>query len=129
MPAITGADHVAITVTDLEVSATFYARLLGAEPIATLDDGAFVRKLFDLGGGAHLGLTQHERGSGQPFDPTTPGLDHLGMAVADRGELEAWQHHLSDLDIKHGGIVSADYGLVLSFTDPDGIALELFVAA
>lgn len=51
------------------------------------------------------------------------------MAVADRDELEAWQHHLNDLGIAHGDIVIADYGAVLSFTDPDGIALELFVAA
>lgn len=129
VPAITGVDHLALTVTDLEVSVPFYTRLLGADPITTLDDGPFMRRLFELGGGAHLGLTQHDHGSGRSFDPTTPGLDHLGLAVHDRTELEAWRRHLDDLGLTHGGIVSADYGLVLSFADPDGIALEFFVAA
>ncbi len=129
MPELTGVDHVALTVTELSTSVAFYSRLFGAEPIATLDDGPFVRTLFDLGGGAHLGLTQHDQGSGQPFRPTTPGLDHLSLAVSDEAGLDTWRRHLDELGVSHSGIVSADYGQVLSCEDPDGIALEFFVPA
>jgi hypothetical protein len=33
---------------------------------------------------------------------------------------------LGELGVQHGGIVTAPYGLGLSFRDPDGIALEFF---
>ncbi len=128
-PRITGVDHVAVTVTDLDASVEFYAALLGAEPVATMDDGPFLRRLFALPGGVNLGLTQHDQGSGQPFAAATPGLDHLGLRVADRAELEAWSRHLDDLGVAHGGLQDAPYGTALSFVDPDGVALEFFVPA
>lgn len=129
MPQITGMDHVAITVRDLDASVDFYQRLLGAPPAASIEDDGLRRRLFDLPGGIHLGLTQHERGHEGPFDPLRPGLDHLGLQVASREELERWAEHLDALGIAHDGLVDADYGTALSLKDPDGTALELFVAA
>lgn len=37
-----------------------------------------------------MGLTQHDSGSGKPFDAMAPGLDHIGFRVAMRAELKAW---------------------------------------
>lgn len=129
MPDLARIDHLALTVTDLAVSLAFYEDVLGLRPDATLDDGPFVRRLLPIPGGMHLGLTQHDRGSGQPFDPTTPGLDHLAFACRSRDELASWAEHLDTRGVGHSGVQDAAYGSALSFTDPDGNALELFVPA
>ena len=128
VPTISGVDHVALTVTDLEVSVPFYAALWGLEPAAAMDDGPFRRQVFALPGGTNLGLTEHDRPEAG-FDPAKAGLDHVGFTVADRDELTAWMKHLDALGVVHSGPVEADYGVAVSFADPDGIALELFVGA
>lgn len=129
MPTITGLDHVALTVTDLGASLAFYEEVLGLVPDGEMADGPFVRRTLPLPGGIHLGLTQHHDGSGRPFDPTTPGLDHLALACESREELVAWAQHLDALGVSHGGVQDASYGSALSFGDPDGNALELFASA
>lgn len=128
-PSISGVDHIAVTVRDIDVSVAFYAALLGSDPVASMADGPFQRRILALPGGVNLGLTQHDRGSGKPFEASTPGLDHLGLGVADRAELQTWVRHLDELGVAHSGIVEAAYGTALSFVDPDGVALDLFVPA
>lgn len=128
VPTITGFDHVALTVIDLEVSVPWYTALWGSAPVATMHDGPFRRAVFGLAGGTNLGLTQHDR-SGAGFDAAAVGLDHVGFAVADRSELDAWMTHLQGLGVEHSSPVEADYGVAVSFADPDGNALELFVSA
>ena len=129
MPALSRIDHIALTVTDLAVSLAFYEDVLSLRADATLDDGPFLRRLLPIPGGLHLGLTQHDRGSGLPFDPTTPGLDHLAFACHSRDELVSWAEHLDTLGVQHSGVQDATYGSALSFTDPDGNALEIFFPA
>jgi catechol-2,3-dioxygenase len=129
VPHFSGIHHVAVTVSDLAASAAFYERVLGFPPAAGIDDEHLHRRLFTLPDGVNLGLTQHDRPTGERFSPFRPGLDHLGLAVADRTELEAWAAHLDALGIPHSGLVDADYGTALSFTDPDGTALEFFAPA
>ncbi len=94
-----------------------------------MSDGPFTRRVFALPSGQGLGLTQHEAGSKSLFDPTNAGLDHVGLACADREQLMAWAAHLDRLGIAHSGVRDADYGSALSFTDPDGNALEFFAGA
>jgi catechol 2,3-dioxygenase-like lactoylglutathione lyase family enzyme len=123
MPAIT---HVAVTVTDVDVSREWYRRILGAEPVIDEDTGPFHHVVFALGD-TLFGLHGFpELSDTSPFDERRPGLDHLAFGCANRGELEAWAGHLDGLGVKHGGIVDAPYGSGLSFRDPDNIALELF---
>jgi catechol 2,3-dioxygenase-like lactoylglutathione lyase family enzyme len=123
MPAIT---HVAVTVTDLAASESWYTKLLGVEPVLAEDTGPFHHVVFQLGGtlfGLHAfpKLTTQE-----PFDERRPGLDHIAFGVASRDELVEWEARLDALDIAHGGIVDAHYGSGLSFRDLDNIALEIF---
>ena len=94
-----------------------------------MTDGPFTRRVFALPGGQGLGLTQHGTGSGACFDPTTPGLDHVGLACADRDRVVARAAHLDQVEVGHSGVQDADYGSALSLTDPDGNALEFFASA
>ena len=129
MPHITGIDHLALTVTDIRASLEFYETVLGIESDGKMTDGPFVRRLLPLPDGSHLGLTQHEVASGASFDPTSPGLDHVGFACECRNDLLEWANHLEKLGVHHSGVQDAEYGSALSFKDPDGNALEFFVAA
>ena len=128
VPTISGIDHIALTVRDLTVSVAFYESVLSAEQMGTMTDGAFKRCVLGLPGSTHLGLTQHDTSGGHDFDPTSPGLDHLGFACESREMVTQWAQHLDDLGIGHSGVQDADYGSALSFRDPDGNALEFFAS-
>lgn len=128
MPTFPAIHHLALSVTDLQVSEPWYTRLIGAEPAMTLSDGPFHRRVFALPSGQLLGLTRHDDvDAAETFAPNRPGMDHVGFDVADRAELEQWREHLDGIGVAHSGIVEAEYGLALSFKDPDGNALEFFV--
>ena len=123
-PAIT---HVAVTVTDLADSVSWYRKLFGSEPVLDEDTGPFRHVVFAIGGGMLFGLHHFPDGRPEPgFDERRTGLDHVAFACADRAELVAWEGRLDALGIKHGGVVDAHYGSGLSFRDPDNIAFEFF---
>jgi glyoxylase I family protein len=44
--------------------------------------------------------------------------------VAGEAELEAWRLRLDELGIEHSPVRDYGYGLAITFSDPDGIALE-----
>lgn len=129
MPSFTGINHVALTVSDVQSSIGFYQRVLAIQSDGEMSDGPFVRRLLPLPDGSHLGLTQHDDGTGGTFDPTSPGLDHLGFACSSRDELVKWAAHLGGLGVDHSDVQDAEYGSALSFKDPDGNALEFFASA
>ncbi|MEQ3548896.1 VOC family protein [Pseudonocardia nematodicida] len=130
MPTFPAIHHLALSVTDLDVSEPWYTRLIGDEPAMTMTDGPFRRRVFALPSGQLLGLTRHDAvDAGAAFDASAPGMDHVGFGVSDRAELEQWRDHLDGIGVAHSGIVEADYGDALSFQDPDGNALEFFVLA
>jgi len=130
--------HVALTVTDLETSRTWYRRLLNADPVLDEDVPAvpghhkgFHHTIFVLPSGVVVALHAHP-GAGPDthgahrFDELRPGLDHIGFSCSDRAELERLRAHLDDLGIHHGGIADDALGHGLSFRDPDNIALEFW---
>ena len=123
-PAVT---HIAVTVSDLDVSVPWYARLFGGDAVMDEDTGPFRHVVFAIGGGQLFGLHQFPDGDAAvEFSPRRAGLDHTAFSCADRAELQRWADRLAALGIKHDGIVDAHYGSGLSFKDPDGIPLEFF---
>lgn len=128
MPTFSGIHHVALTVSDLTVSVPFYEKLWGAPPAATLAGESFNRRVFRPAPGLTIGLTQHDEQLTGPFDPTRAGLDHVGFGCADRSAIVEWAAHLEEVGIAHSDIVDSDYGVALSFKDPDNIALEFYVS-
>ncbi|MGA3216860.1 MAG: VOC family protein [Acidimicrobiales bacterium] len=118
--------HVAVTVTELDRSRSWYLRLFGADPVLDEDTGPYHHVVWLLDG-TLFGIHQHVRSaSAEPFDESRPGLDHVAFGCANRAELEQWETRLNSLGIAHGGVIDAPYGSGLSFRDPDNIALEFF---
>jgi glyoxylase I family protein len=125
-PTSKGVSHVALTVTDIDRSKEWYGRVLGwAELIANDEDGTSA-SVGILPDGLVLAFHAFESGSGDEFDPLRTGLDHLAFGVEGAADLDEWAEHLGDLGVTFSPRVDAPYGHVLSFKDPDGIALELF---
>lgn len=121
--------HVAVTVTDLARSTAWYAALFDSEPVLDEDEstGGFHHTVFALGAGHLFGLHTHPGDRpADAFDARRPGLDHIAFACPDRAELARQAARLDRLGVAHGGVVDAHYGSGVSFTDPDGVALEFF---
>jgi catechol 2,3-dioxygenase-like lactoylglutathione lyase family enzyme len=128
MTAFPPLTHVAITVRDLSVSAPWYGRLFGADPVLDEDtDPNFHHTVYLLDNGTLFGLHQHTTAAPpESFSEFRVGLDHVSFGCASRDELEKWANRLDELGIAHGGLKDAAYGSGVSFRDPDGIALEFF---
>ena len=124
-----GLHHVVLTVTDIDRSAEFYARILQLKH-GTNEEHDW-RYLTD--GVVHF-LVQRAPNlpiSGDRFDENRGGLDQLAFAVPSRAELEATLASLQELGVKTAGIEfdpdgGAEY---VAFRDPDNIQVEVYVAA
>ncbi|MGO9560132.1 MAG: VOC family protein [Acidimicrobiales bacterium] len=128
MPEFTGVSHIGLTISDVERSKAWYSDVLGWQMLQEGTDEHGIHFAFGfLPGSVGLGLRQHPEGSGDAFAPERIGLDHASFAVASREELDGWASHLAEKGAVYSEIVEAPYGHVLSFKDPDGIALEAFV--
>ena len=124
MVAFAGVSHVALTVTDLDVSQRFYTRVLDFVPV--LDVG-YGRICMHPASGFTLGLMRHEGAAGERFTELNTGLDHLGFAASSRSELEDWERRFDELGVSYTPIRDMEMGSHLNFRDPDGIALEFDV--
>ena len=127
MPEFLTIAHVSLTVSDLDRSIPWYERVFDAKLVLAEESGPFRRAVLVVAGQALVGLQEFpDPADTLPFNERRVGLDHLAFACSSRGELEAWKARLDELGIVNGGVVDAGYGSVLSFRDPDNIALEFF---
>lgn len=133
----TGLHHVRLTVTDIERSRAFYRDLLGFQVVAESPgspaDPAIRADPYQLYGGCVftangmlLGL-RPVADAGDQFVSERVGLDHLSFTVGSRADLEGAAERLAAEGVTHGEITDlAAFGIaILSFSDPDGIHLEL----
>ncbi|OJY53566.1 VOC family protein [Pseudonocardia sp. 73-21] len=133
-PPTTGVHHFSPTVSDVEVSAEWYARVFGLERLPGVaphhgdEDGGYAVLLLDRATGLLIGLHHHEGHHGGSFDERRSGLDHIAWGVRDRADLDIWAEWLDQLAVQHSGVIDKDarnYSAIV-FRDPDGIQLELF---
>jgi glyoxylase I family protein len=133
----TGLHHVRLTVCDLARSRAFYEGILGFEVAAVSpgdpSDAAVRADPAQLYGGVVyqtngilFGL-RPVAAAGDTFDSERTGLDHLSFTVANRDALVAAAAALEEQGITHGEVMDlAAFGIaILSFSDPDGVHLEL----
>ena len=119
--------HVAVTVSNLEHSVSWYTDVLGFETVFREDDGERKACIMRFtAGGYSVGLVQHGPDSDESFDPTRVGLDHLAFDVEARDQLDEWATRLTAAGVEHSGVIDVPPGAILNFKDPDSIALALF---
>lgn len=131
-PSIRGASHVALTVRDMEASAEWYQRVFGWQVLRRLvagEAGTPRVLLFDPTSFFAVAVCQPDDGTGDRFDHRRTGLDHLALRVADRAELDRWLAQLADHGVAYSPVRELDLGSFVSFKDPDGIQIELWVDA
>ena len=117
-------EHVNLTVSDLDRSIAFYARLFGGHVRWRRD------ATDDVPAAAHVGsdrqyvaLFQARAGSPRPtVDYAAVGLNHFGVVVDD---LDAARARLESLGVSAHSEADYDPGRRLYFYDPDGIEVEL----
>jgi glyoxylase I family protein len=127
MPGSLTIAHVSLTVSDLDRSIPWYERLFDTKLAPDQSPGPFRRVVLLLGGHTVVGLGEFpDPADNLPFNERRVGLDHVAFACASRSELETWKARLDELGVVNSGIVDVSYGSVLSFRDPDNIALEFF---
>jgi catechol 2,3-dioxygenase-like lactoylglutathione lyase family enzyme len=136
-PARPSQHHIALTVTDLDASIDWYSKVFGiALQMEGPHEGGYMKLLADETFQFVIVLHRHDANEQELFAESRTGLDHLGMGVASRADLVAWQDHLeangvvrsemANKPLTQSPIADEDYGSVLVFRDPDNIQLELF---
>jgi catechol 2,3-dioxygenase-like lactoylglutathione lyase family enzyme len=123
-----GFHHVAITVSDCDASAAWYADVLGFQEVFREEaEGRRACVMRFPGGAMSVGLVEHRPvDTADIFDPRRRGLDHLAFSVGSRDALESFAAQLTAGGIPNSGAIEVAPGAILNFKDPDGIALALF---
>jgi glyoxylase I family protein len=136
-PALTGFHHFAATVTDVEASADWYERVFGMGRLSMTfphhgaEQEGYAILLVEPRSGIVIALHHHEGNTGEKFQETRTGLDHMSFAVASLEDLDAWVSWLDSLGIRNSGVVAITRPMPYSavgFRDPDNIQLELYSA-
>ena len=130
---LSGIDHVAITVDDLEATFGFYDRLFGATIINEYSpDGQPAVRVVMLGGFARISI--HQRSNEVELVARNPTVGSADICFRWAGRIDVAQAHLA----AHGIAIidgpsprrTAD-GLAahsIYFRDPDGNLIELMAA-
>ena len=122
----TGVHHIRLIVTDPIRSRDFYTRFLNFTVAAELPPGFVLTN-----GNILLGMTSPWDPSqalpNDRFSPNRVGLDHLSFGVANHAELHKAAALFEEHGVEHGEVRDLPpFGItILSFSDPDGIQLEL----
>lgn len=133
-PALGAMHHLAVTVDDVEASATWYERVFGLQrlPMPFPHHGeaspGFAVLLVEPSAGWALGLHHHEGHRPESADETRTGMDHVGLSVPERRDLDEWAARLDELGVGHSGVTDVADPIpyaALVFRDPDNIQLEL----
>lgn len=130
MPITTGFNHVATLTTDLDRFTAWYQQVFGAELVFAMDAAGDHPRMhiLDMGGGAALNVFEvppeamigDQRRQGQ-----RGAIDHYGIAVASRADLDAVHQRLIDAGADIGEIQKLGDVWSLFFRDVDGMELEV----
>ena len=121
--------HLGLTVSDATASARWYEDVLGFRQVGDYEsEDRRRRKVFLThdGLGVRIGLCQHSASTGERFDETRAGLDHLSFEVESLADLQAWERRLRDASVVCSPVATANTlagASVLVFRDPDKLEL------
>lgn len=136
----TGLHHLRLTVTDLARSKAFYGDVLGfdvaaespgdpADPDVRADPEQLYGGVVFQTNGMLFGL-RPVAATEDRFESERVGLDHISFTVGSRDGLVQAAERLEENGVPHGEVRDLpDFGIaILSFSDPDGVHLELTAA-
>ncbi|RSN10068.1 glyoxalase [Streptomyces sp. WAC 05977] len=132
MSKLMSVHHLALTVTDVDRSVPWYARVLELEEFTRREDPETgLRKvvLRSPSEGFAVVLVEHQDTERPRFDERRTGLDHVAFKVSSRSELAEWEARLSEYGVFYTpskGSRTLEGSTVIVFRDPDGIQLEIW---
>jgi glyoxylase I family protein len=132
MPKLTSVHHLALTVTDVDRSVPWYARVLDLAEFARREDPETgLRKVVLRSAGEEFAvvLVQHDGTGRRCFDERRTGLDHVAFQVSSVAELAEWEDRLAEFGVHFTPAAPSrtlDGSRVIVFRDPDGIQLEIW---
>lgn len=117
--AVTGYNHVALAVKDMEASARFYREIIGLEPIPVPENLKAIRSWFKIAPGQELHLL-----AGRTFPVTNndPNLAHFSLTIPDADPVEAY---LKTKGLPYLRQQRFDGAWQIYISDPDGYFIEL----
>lgn len=121
---LSGVSHVSLTVSDLNRSCAWYTEVLEwkEQVRGRSDTTSFAHGV--LPHGLSIVLREHDQGGRDPFDETRPGLDHLSLSVETMADLDKLEESLTKAGAQFTPKRELPFGWLLTFRDPDNIALE-----
>ena len=120
-PTVAGLDHIALVVTDVEVSISWYREIFGFEPLKEVNPGSGATYI----GNEHTRLALLQADEGSRFTPAVnqgPRGCHFALGV-DGATFEAYERGLAGLGITYEKLTHAE-SQSLYFSDPDGYMVE-----
>ena len=114
--------HVELRITDLEISLTFYQKLLGLRLIQAEDDKAFLSASGSFP--AQIILSLLPNAIEKPY--RTTGLYHIAIRVPNRRELALILKRLLDHNISLLGLSDHNVSEAIYLSDPDDNGIEIY---
>jgi glyoxylase I family protein len=119
--------HLTLTVSDVDVSARWYQRLLGEAQVVQRTMPGWRRIRMSWPDGLIVGVTQFDDATDSgPFNHLRVGLDHVGLSCSSEAEVREWAEKITELGFERGPVEEALYGWVVTARDPDNIPVEFF---
>ena len=126
-PRFAKISHTSFSARDAQACADWWQEVMGFEELDRAEgEGWFGIVLLHAPSATVIEFQQHETNQGEEFDPVRTGLDHLGLLVEDRAQLDDWEAHFRAHGVEHSPTVHREYGSVLTFKDPDRRQFEMF---
>ena len=122
-PALLGIRHVALVVADLAAAERFWVGVMGYEVEWRPDaDNVYLHGPS----GAHDNLALH-RGPARRPDDGSGQLDHIGIAVAAPGDVDAWAAHLRahGVTLKTEPKTHRDGSRSIYVEGPEGLVIQI----
>lgn len=130
MPLTAGFNHVATLTPDLDRFQAWYQAVFGATTVFEMEasDDHPRMAVMDVGAGAFLNVFEVPREAivgEQRVIGARGAIDHFGLAVTDRAELDAVRTRLIDAGADTNEVQRLGAEWSLFFRDVDGMELEV----
>lgn len=116
---ITGYNHVALAVSNIDSSAYFYREIIGLEPVPVPENLKAIRSWFKIAPGQELHLLA---GRAHPVANNDKNGAHFSFSIPDADPVEAY---LKTKGIPYIRQQRFDKAWQIYITDPDGYVIEL----